>query len=473
MNPLSNQQDLQNFKPNKDTFNTQYSSSFEDLISFYKEMNESPVSEGDKIDNTISTQEKTSEKKVETADSENKSEENSKVEQKSSEDKESSETVKTDNSSKEKTEVKKTEKTEIKKTDEKLIPQEKKEKFQSVSEKIKVKEEEKGEKKPQVEKKKLTNKDFARMEELTEDKVLTNPQDALNKTLANVERKSDNKSEKKEIESDSNPKIADLSTESKALENFVEEVKNQNTENNSSDSGKKENQKSFTLDKEGKIVVEDLRTVKTEVSEEIVSDNQEKKNSLKVSDIKMTDDNNAVITMDLANNAQADLLSINTQTAAANGSNFQAMLSNQIQSNASEFVKAGTLVLKDNNQGTINLVLHPDDLGNVKVHLSLDGKTMSAHITVSSKEALQVFKENSETLREAFIKGGFDVSEFEVAYNDGGSFNQNMDFGGQQEQNNFVANKVYNNIGGGAVADVENPVEKNDEFSNYSINIVA
>ena len=179
------------------------------------------------------------------------------------------------------------------------------------------------------------------------------------------------------------------------------------------------------------------------------------------------------MTMNLANDAQTDLLSLNNQTASANGSNFQAMLSNQIQASAPEFVKAGTIVLKDNDQGTINLVLHPDDLGNVKVHLSMDGKSMSAQIIVSSKEALQVFKDNSETLREAFIKEGFDVSDFEVAYNDNGSFNQNMEFGGQQEDNHFVAQHVYNSVAGVAVSDFESDVQKNDEFSNYSINIVA
>jgi flagellar hook-length control protein FliK len=140
---------------------------------------------------------------------------------------------------------------------------------------------------------------------------------------------------------------------------------------------------------------------------------------------------------------------------------------------APEFVKAGNLVLKDNNQGTINLVLHPDDLGNVKIHLSLDGKTLSGHITVATKEALQVFKDNAETLREAFIKSGFDAANFDVAMNNGGSFNQSMGFEGQNDGTNLFAQRVYGNSAGVLSAELDSILENAEDISNYSVNIVA
>ncbi len=179
------------------------------------------------------------------------------------------------------------------------------------------------------------------------------------------------------------------------------------------------------------------------------------------------------MSVELNPNAEADVLSLNTQTAASNGSNFQAMLSNQLSNVAPEFVKAGSLVLKDNNQGTINLILHPDDLGNVKIHLSLDGKTLSGHITVATKEALQVFKDNAETLREAFIKSGFDTASFDVAMNNGGSFNQDMGFNGQDDGRNLFAKHAYGDSAGGLSAELDDIFENTVDITNYSVNIVA
>ena len=227
--------------------------------------------------------------------------------------------------------------------------------------------------------------------------------------------------------------------------------------------------KTFTLDKDEKITVEDLRT---QNPDEKVS---EKKSELKITEIKQTSQNTATITMDLNQNANADVLSLNNQTAASNASNFQQMLNNQIVNSAPEFVKAGNLVLKDNNQGTINLLLHPDDLGNVKIHLSLDGKSVSAQITVATKEAVQVCKDNAETLREAFIKSGFEAGNFDVAFNNGngGSFNQSMDFSNQNDGRNLMAQKVYSNKAEALDSELENIIQNAQDISNYSVNIVA
>ena len=251
-----------------------------------------------------------------------------------------------------------------------------------------------------------------------------------------------------------------------ALNNIQTEESSSDTEFNFSENQDKA-KKQLTLDKEGKITVEDERT-------KISSDEDgSKKSAIKTSDIKLTSDNIAVMSVELNPNAEADVLSLNTQTAAADGSNFQAMLSNQLHNVAPEFVKAGNLILKDNNQGTINFVLHPDDLGNVKIHLSLDGKTLSGHITVATKEALQVFKDNAETLREAFIKNGFDTASFDVAMNNGGSFNQNMGFEGQDDGTNLFAKRMYGSAAEGLSAELEDIFENAEDISNYSVNIVA
>ena len=228
--------------------------------------------------------------------------------------------------------------------------------------------------------------------------------------------------------------------------------------------------KTSKIDKEGKITVKDLRT---ETVEEKIDD---KKTAQKLNvDVKINNSNTATITMDYANQiSEENILSLNNQTAASDGSNFQAMLNNQIQQNVPEFVKAGSVILKDNNQGTINLVLHPDDLGNVKIHLSLDGKTINGHIIVATKEAMEVFKDNAQTLREAFIKNGFDGADFNVSYNNNSSGNNGQEFSNQFDDGNFLAKKIYGNdlSSSGEIDSQLNDLisSKND---NYSVNIVA
>lgn len=223
-----------------------------------------------------------------------------------------------------------------------------------------------------------------------------------------------------------------------------------------------------TLDKDGKISVTDLRTKEAEINEDFAQTQKDF-----TSEVKFEDDNSATITMNLnQEKVETNLLSTSNQTAASDGSNFQAMLNNQIKANAPEFVKTGSIVLRDNNQGTINLILHPDEIGSVKIHLSLDGKTVSGQITVATKEAMEVFKNNAETLREAFIQQGFDVGGFDVAYSDNGSFSNQEQFA-QENNEKLMANYAQNCYENGTDEVFENFDENTNKFSDYSINIVA
>ena len=317
--------------------------------------------------------------------------------------------------------------------------------------------------------KKLSEKEFSRLEELTdkadadvENAKLAGASQNLSETEKKLTAKNGDENEidlKLQQDSSSQIKVNEAMADNKSETSDFDFSGNE-------DKGKKQ----FALDKDGKITVEDLRT-KIETDSEA---SNSKKSAVKAGEIKLTNENTAVMSVELNPNAEADVLSLNTQTAASNGSNFQAMLSNQLSNVAPEFVKAGNLVLKDNNQGTINLVLHPDDLGNVKIHLSLDGKTLSGHITVATKEALQVFKDNAETLREAFIKSGFDAASFDVAMNNGGSFNQGMGFEAQDDGTaKMFAKHAYGDSAEGLSAEIDDIFENIEDISNYSVNIVA
>lgn len=228
--------------------------------------------------------------------------------------------------------------------------------------------------------------------------------------------------------------------------------------------------------KNAKITVQDLRSENEKQNALMQAENgKNSQSSLKISDVQVSSDGTNFINMEMNQAASADVLSLNNQAAGANGSNFQSMLNNQIQSNISEFVKAGNIILKDNDQGQINLILHPDDLGNVKIHLSLDGKNISGQIIVSSKEALQVFKDNAETMREAFIKNGFDGANFDVAYNNSGSQSGSNSGFEQNDGTGLIAKRMYSNAheSSGAAFDDEGMNKEIEKYSNYSVNIVA
>ncbi|MCR5217501.1 flagellar hook-length control protein FliK [Treponema sp.] len=139
-----------------------------------------------------------------------------------------------------------------------------------------------------------------------------------------------------------------------------------------------------------------------------------------------------------------NLTSSVSQTAAADGSTFQQMLSQTISHNAPEFVKAGNIVLRDNNNGSINMILKPESLGNVKVSLQLSDKVITGQIVVATKEAFEAFKENLDTLRQAFQQSGFEDAQFNLTFSDN---SQSGAFAGQQnpqQQNSqFYSNKAY------------------------------
>lgn len=136
-----------------------------------------------------------------------------------------------------------------------------------------------------------------------------------------------------------------------------------------------------------------------------------------VTSIIQTGDNSAQMSMNLAPNAQQNIQFDGiVNQAATQKTDFSSMLSSEIQNNAYEFVKAGSMVLKDNNSGTINLILHPDELGSVKIQLELSDKLIAGKIVVATKEAYEAFNSSLNSLKEAFNASGFESSNFDLSW---------------------------------------------------------
>ena len=230
-------------------------------------------------------------------------------------------------------------------------------------------------------------------------------------------------------------------------------------------------EKKFFLDKDKKIAVQDLRSENSAQKPDEKS-GKSMKSSTEISEIYRNEKNNPQVTMDFAANAQQNIGSLNNQVAGSAGSNFQAMLANQIQENAGEIVKAGNIVLKDNDVGSIKLILHPESLGNVKIDLQVNEKNISGKIIVATQEAFNAFKETAENLKQAFVQSGFESAGLELSL-------ANQNFAGNhsgENQNNpaaeFAMRKVYGEINGFAEENFPE-IENIENSAMNSINIVA
>lgn len=262
------------------------------------------------------------------------------------------------------------------------------------------------------------------------------------------------------------PSALETHAETAALA-FAKDIKHTETESGGSAKERGRATKKTAPVAESKITVTDLRTrnAETESGKKIA----EAKTA--ASEIRFDGKNTAEMTFAAADNVQQNLTSSNAQTASAAGSNFQSMLANQIQNNAAEFVKAGSIVLKDNDAGQIKLILHPESLGNVKIDLQISDKVITGRITVASQEAFNAFKESAESIRQAFVNSGFENAGFDLSMAGQGSF---ADSSGAKNQDD-AGSRILRGIAYGADASAGDDSAADDfAFSPAnSINIVA
>lgn len=230
--------------------------------------------------------------------------------------------------------------------------------------------------------------------------------------------------------------------------------------------------RTWKFDNEGKITVTDYRTQPAAQAQNVQNIAASSNNDVDVAKNASSEEINTIqMNMNLAQKAEQNILSNNTQTASAHGSDFQAMLANQIQENAGEFVKAGSIVLRDGDMGEINLTLNPEKLGNVKISLQLSDKVIAGQITVASREAYNAFKESAETLRQAFIQNGFEMDGLNVSWagqNAANSFAENQNDGGKQ----FAASRAYGEYAADG-AESEGFANEYGQYENNTVNVTA
>ena len=218
----------------------------------------------------------------------------------------------------------------------------------------------------------------------------------------------------------------------------------------------------------GKISVIDMRT--EQVAEQLANpeDSAVTKEGAKKSDFVKTveyDSNgNATISLSLKGENQA----IDNGVVQTSNQDFSSMLSREIASSANDLVKTGSIILKDNNAGTINLILNPEELGSVKIKLEISDNQITGKILVASKEAYDAFNQNLNLLKNAFIDSGFSAGGFDLAFT--GS-NQQGDFGQNGNQNSSSDSGV--NYKAGVYEQAVAEVVPESTTSTSTVNLVA
>lgn len=219
--------------------------------------------------------------------------------------------------------------------------------------------------------------------------------------------------------------------------------------------------------------VHDLRTAKTQNAENAKSIQKVAAKKEIAAETAQKNDAQNQITLEFAGKVNENITSSSNQAAGSSGSTFQAMLSSSVQENAGEIVKAGNIILKDNNQGSINLILKPEALGNVKISLNLNDKVISGQINVQSQEAFEAFKENLESLKQAFAQSGFETGTFDLNFSQQSFAQSGNGSNGENQAASFFAEKAY-----GDFVSLGNETKSDAAFvdasgRNYSVNIVA
>lgn len=182
-------------------------------------------------------------------------------------------------------------------------------------------------------------------------------------------------------------------------------------------------------------------------------------------EVTSSKNNQLDLTMTVEQNAHDNILVTNNQSASADGSAFQSMLRNNIQQNAPEFVKATNIVLRDSNNGTINMILKPEALGNVKIRVELTDKGVQGVITVQSEEAFNAFKDSLADLKNAFKASGFEDAGFRLDLANNGSNSDSQNHGQNQ---NFINQMMANNYYEENFTSFEEFTS--DNFSNAEVN---
>ena len=106
-----------------------------------------------------------------------------------------------------------------------------------------------------------------------------------------------------------------------------------------------------------------------------------------------------------------------TRTGNSGAANaMENMLARELHQNFNgDIVRHASMALRDGGAGTIKIALHPESLGNVKIHLEMTENKITGRIVVDSIEALNAFRKELSSLEQAFRESGFTSADLNLS----------------------------------------------------------
>jgi hypothetical protein len=80
-----------------------------------------------------------------------------------------------------------------------------------------------------------------------------------------------------------------------------------------------------------------------------------------------------------------------------------------------DIVKQASILVRNQQEGTIRLTLKPETLGNIKIRLEMAENKITGHIVVESSEALKAFERELPVLEKAFRDSGFSEANLDMS----------------------------------------------------------
>lgn len=143
------------------------------------------------------------------------------------------------------------------------------------------------------------------------------------------------------------------------------------------------------------------------------------------------------ITLDLRLPDYSQSNQAQTTWEAKAGTAVENMLARELHQNFNgDIVRHASIALRDGGAGTIKIALHPETLGNVKIHLELTDNKITGRIIVESQEALNAFRKEIAALEQAFMDSGFADANLDLSF---AADNQEQEFDNNSNLRQMIA----------------------------------